>query len=275
MQYQEFLKTKLRDVIPSDVQIPQGFHLVGHVVLLQLDENLMDYAELIGNTTLEYDSRIRSVAVRIGPTIARMRNPQYQVVAGDSDTVTLHVERGVKFCLDPLRVTFSGGNRTERMRISDIVRPGEVVLDMFACVGQFTLHIAKMNKTRVIAVEINPVAYDFLIKNIELNSLSNNVNTILGDCRKVSPTNIANRIVMGYLHNTIHYLPYAIRALHQDGGTIHMHLATQKQDLIHIRNTINTYSKEAGFLADIVSKRVKHYSPNVEHLVFDISLSPT
>ena len=265
----------MQGVIPSDVKIPQGFHLVGHVVLLHLDEKLMDYAELIGKITLEYDSRIRSVAVRIGPTYDAVRSPQYQLVAGDSDTVTLHVEREVKFCLDPLRVTFSGGNRTERMRISDIVRPGEVVLDMFACVGQFALHIAKTNETKVIAIEINPIAYDFLSRNIELNSVSNNVRAILGDCRKVSPAKVANRIVMGYLHNTFHYLPYAIRALHRDGGTIHMHLATQKQDLMQIRNTINTYGKKAGFLADIVSKRVKHYSPNVEHLVFDISLSPT
>ncbi|MHA2188583.1 MAG: class I SAM-dependent methyltransferase, partial [Candidatus Thorarchaeota archaeon] len=217
MQYHKFLKTRLGNAIPSDAKIPRGFHLVGHVVLLQLDEELMNYAELIGNTTLEYDSRIRSVAVRIGPTYDTVRNPQYQLVAGDSDTVTLHVERGVKFHLDPLRVTFSGGNRTERMRISDAVKPGEVVLDMFACVGQFALHIAKTDNTEIIAIEINPIAYDFLIKNIKANSVSNNVRAILGDCRKVSPMNTVDRIVMGYLHDTFHYLPYAIQALHQDG----------------------------------------------------------
>ena len=161
MRYREYLKSRLGDRLPSDAKIPRKFHLVGHVALVHLNSSLLQYESIIGEATLSFDKRIKSVAVKTGPTSGEIRRPFYKVIAGDCNTVTTHIENGVQFRLDPIQITFSGGNKGERINIVNQIEPGEKVLDMFSCVGQFALQIAKSTDARIIAIEINPEAYDF------------------------------------------------------------------------------------------------------------------
>ncbi len=271
MRYRDFLRDRLSDVISGDVTLPSGFHLVGHVALVHLNFDAMEYASLIGERTLEYDQRIRSVAVRSGPTSGTTRLPSYVLVAGDSNTSTTHNEGGVKFRLDPLRLTFSGGNRKERTRLSRIVKDDEIVVDMFSCVGQFALHIANGAKVEVTAIEINPDAYKFLLENIKLNRLEDRVTALLGDCREVHPKGVANRVVMGYLHDTIEYLPFALETLVNDGGCIHMHMNVPESELADVTVKIEKLCRNYGFSSEVGVQLVKNYSPGVGHYVFDIT----
>ena len=121
MMYKDFLRSELNDIVSSEVVLPSGFHLVGHVALVHLDFDTLEYASLIGEKTLEYNQRILSVAVKTGTTEGTTRLPSYVLVAGDCNTITTHIESGVKFRLDPLRLIFSGGNRRERTRLSKLV----------------------------------------------------------------------------------------------------------------------------------------------------------
>jgi tRNA wybutosine-synthesizing protein 2 len=274
MKYREFLREKLGDAIPDNIPLPSGYHLVGHVVLLRLHDMLMPYAADVGKVTMQYDERICSVAVRTGPTSGYMRTPEYTIVAGTGDTVTTHVERGVRYRLDPLRVTFSGGNRSERIGMARRVRPGETVVDMFACVGQFSLPIAKVDGVHVIAIEVNPIAYEFLVENILLNGVQGIVQPVFGDCRTEHPVNAADRVVMGYLHNTIEYLPHALEALSDGGGHIHMHQAVPMMRAEEVKQEALDLCVQSGFSAVIGTRKVKTYSEGVSHLVFDIDLIP-
>ena len=271
MRYREFLGSKNSD-IPEDVPLPSGFHLVGHVALVHLNLRTMQYAKQIGDLTLEFDKRVKSVAVRTGPTKGMTRLPSYTVVSGDCNTVTTHTERGVHFRLDPVRFTFSGGNKGERIRMAQLVRLGENVVDMFSCVGQFALHVAKAAKVQVTAIEINPEAYEFLIENIKLNRLERRVTALLGDCRDVHPTGVANRVIMGYLHDTVSYLPAAIETLTKDGGVVHMHMSLPESDVHKVIERIDSVSGNYGFQTTTDVRQIKDYSPGIEHVVFDISL---
>jgi tRNA wybutosine-synthesizing protein 2 len=271
MRYKDFLRSKLCGVVSSDITLPSGFHLVGHVALVHLDLDVMEYASLIGEITLEYDQRILSVAVKTGSTEGIARLPSYALVAGNRNTITTHVEGGVKFQLDPLCLTFSGGNRKERTRLSKFVKDNEIVVDMFSCVGQFALHIAKRANVKVIAIEINPDAYYFLLENIKLNGLENRVAALLGDCREVHPKKVANRIVMGYLHNTIEYLPFALDTIAEDGGFIHMHMNAPESELSDIVIRIDQVCRNYGYSSTTSVHHVKNYSPGMKHYVFDIT----
>ncbi|MFW9786634.1 MAG: class I SAM-dependent methyltransferase family protein [Candidatus Thorarchaeota archaeon] len=270
MRYRDFLRRELDGIVPNEIVLPSGFHLVGYVALLHLDFNTMKYVSVIGEKTLEFDPRIQSVAVRTGPTAGATRLPSYELVAGNSNTITTHVERGIKFRLDPLRLTFSGGNRRERIRLSDLVNDGEKVVDMFSCVGQFALHIAKAAEVEVTAIEINQDAYQFLLENITLNGFTQSVKAILGDCREVHPKKEANRVVMGYLHDTIEYLPFALDTLVEEGGVIHMHMNAPETRLATIITEIKSTSKDRGYESAIDVRLVKNYSPGMGHYVFDI-----
>ena len=271
MRYRDFLRSELSGIVSNDFILPSGFHLVGHVALVHLDFETMRYAPLIGEKTLEYDKRIMSVAVRTGPTEGTTRLPSYELVAGNGNTVTTHIEDGVKFRLNPLRLTFSGGNRKERSRLSKLVKDDEVVVDMFSCVGQFALHIAKSAKVEVTAIEINPEAYQFLLENIKLNEMEDRVIALLGDCREVHPKRTASRVVMGYLHNTIEYLPFALETIVEDGGFIHMHMNVLESKLIDIIAKIEQVCRNYGYSSTTSVHHVKNYSPGMGHYVFDIA----
>ncbi len=270
MRYREYLRDRLGDDIPHDIPIPRKIHVVGHVALLHLDSKLMSYATEIGVATLEFDKRIESVAVKAGPTKGVVRKPSYSLIAGRKETVTTHIESGVKFRLDPLRLTFSGGNRKERARIPKLVSSGENIVDMFSCVGQFALHIAKVADVKITAIEINPEAFEFLSENIRLNDFGERVTAVLGDCRDVHPEKVANRVIMGYLHNTIEYLPAAFETLVTDGGVVHMHMSIPKSEKKRVIVQIGKTSENYGFQSEIEVFHVKNYSPGIEHFVFDI-----
>ncbi|MHA2142749.1 MAG: class I SAM-dependent methyltransferase [Candidatus Thorarchaeota archaeon] len=269
MHYLEFLKIRLQGIIPESTKLPSGFHLIGHVAMLNLNEDCVSFAEQIAEVTLEYDTRIRSVAFKTGPTEGRVRKPDYALIAGDSDTLTTHIEGGVRFMVDPLRFTFSGGNRAERIRMGKIAESNERILDMFACVGQFSLHAAKPG-TEVIAIEINPDAYRLLVENIGLNKMDDRVSAILGDCRKLHPKDSMNRVIMGYLHDTQSYLTHALDALVSEGGTIHMHIALPESKLSKTTEAVEEICSSHGFTSQVSIRRVKMYAPNIQHNVFDI-----
>ena len=262
----------MKDGIPDNLRLPSGFHVVGHVALLHLNPELMKYATSLGKATLDYNHRLKSVAVRTGPTKGIERRPTYKVVAGSKDTVTVHIENKVRFKFDPIRMTFSGGNKGERIGISRRVKPSECVVDMFSCVGQFALHIAKGNDANVIAIEINSEAYEFLVENIVINELEDKVTAVLGDCRVVHPTRVANRVIMGYLHNTEEFLPYALDTLVKEGGAIHMHKALSEKSIGDTITRITDICREYRFVSEIEVRKIKNYSPGVSHVVFDISV---
>ncbi|MGD9381271.1 MAG: class I SAM-dependent methyltransferase family protein [Candidatus Thorarchaeota archaeon] len=270
MQYLEFLKIRLQGVVPESTRLPSGFHLIGHVAILNLNRSCVSFSEQIGHVTLEYDRRIKSVAFKTGPTEGCFRKPDYTLIAGDSNTLTTHIEAGVSFRVDPLRFTFSGGNRAERIRMGKIVEPGERILDMFACVGQFSLHAAAKPGTEVIAIEINPEAYRLLVENISLNKLNDRMIAILGDCRDVHPKGSMNRVIMGCLHDTQNYLIHALDALVSEGGIVHMHIALPENKLLETTETVGEICSSHGFTSQVSIRRVKIYAPNIYHNVFDI-----
>ncbi|MFW9931080.1 MAG: class I SAM-dependent methyltransferase family protein [Candidatus Thorarchaeota archaeon] len=275
MRYREYLKSNLADSIPENLILPRGYDVVGHVALLTLPFDDPKLASRIGKLTLDYDSRIRSVAVRTGPTEGETRLPSFALVAGDLDTLTTHTENGVRFRVDPLRLTFSRGNRGERISLPKRVAAHEHVVDMFACVGQFGLHIAARTNAHVTAIEINPEAFRFLQENIMLNNVQDRMRAVLGDCREVHPVGIADRVVMGYLHDTIDFLPAALETLSPKGGWVHLHTAIPAAEANAYCNTISTIAQVHDFQARPTYREVKHYSPGIVHYVFDIELRPS
>jgi tRNA wybutosine-synthesizing protein 2 len=274
MRYRDYLQARLNGTPVEESRLPSGYQILGHVALVHLNENLWQFAAEIGQLTIEYDRRVKSVAIRCGPTQGVTRKPAYKVVAGNPNTATTVTEGGIRFRLDPLVVTFSRGNRQERLRLSSIIRPGETVVDMFACVGQFALPAGTGQSSRVFAIEIDPVAYEFLLQNIALNGLEKKVVALLGDCRGVHPVAVADRVIMGYLHDTLSYLPAALDTLSKTGGTIHMHIAAPMKSIPSLKEMISSEVAEKGFRADIVVRRIKTYSPGVDHLTFDIGARP-
>jgi tRNA wybutosine-synthesizing protein 2 len=193
-----------------------------------------------------------------------LRTPKTHVLWGETGEV-VHRENGYTYFLDPGKVMFAQGNRNEKMRIAHLVcrkEPAERVADMFAGIGYFTIPMAGSGAS-VHAMEINPVAFDYLNRNIRENGVSGRVNSSLGDCRDFL-TGIYDRIIMGHF-DAITMLPSAL--LHvREGSVIHLH------SIGTVGALIEDHVESAGFSASIRVHKVKKYRPHTWHMVQDVTI---
>ncbi|MEM4440705.1 MAG: 50S ribosomal protein L11 methyltransferase, partial [Desulfurococcaceae archaeon] len=126
------------------------------------------------------------------------------------------------------KVYISPSLNYEHIRIAKLVEPGEVVVNMFAGAGLFSIIIAKYsNPSKVYSIDINPDAYYYMVENIKLNKVEHVVEALLGDAKDVIMTklrNVANRVLMPYPELALEYLAYALESLRGRKGWIHVYL---------------------------------------------------
>ena len=269
----EEIKEKISNFIPENLVefLPKKWEKIGDVLVLKLKKELEPFAEIIAKTYAEV-LNCKSVLQEIGGIKGIYREPRVRLIYGSKNTETLHVENGIKYSLDPSKLMFSSGNMSERIRMSKLNCRDEVVVDMFAGIGYFSLPIAVYcNPRMVYAIEKNPLAFRYLCKNITLNRVNDRVEPILGDNRCVTPKGVANRVIMGYLNKTHEFLPIALESLKSE-GIIHFHcLCPRDKFSDYVMDKIRRYLSEKEF--EVVYKKVvKSYAPGIDHVVLDIKV---
>lgn len=231
---------------------------IGDILILNDDsDNLEELAEKHNVKTI----------MKIDHIQGTKREPVYKILFG-SETETINKENNCLFKLDLSKVMWSKGNVNERLRIAKLVRDNETVLDMFAGIGYFSIPIGvHSNARKVISIEINPNSYYYLCENVKLNKCDN-ITPVLGDCLVETPKYNADRILMGYVKTTHHYLKVAVNSLNK-GGIIHYH-ETVPEKLLETR-PISRIKQAAGDRDVELLKinKIKKYAPGVEHVVID------
>ncbi len=146
-------------------QLPSSFDVIGTIVAIRLEGDLLPYQKEIGEALLSFVPRARTVAVDHGvqgPTRVRA----LEVVAGEDTLRTRYRENGVDFEVDLGRVYCSPRLAREHAYIAGLVTPGERVLDLFCGFGPFGLTILRKHAdVRVVSVDLNPQAIEFLRDN--------------------------------------------------------------------------------------------------------------
>ncbi|MDR3063180.1 MAG: class I SAM-dependent methyltransferase family protein [Methanobrevibacter sp.] len=232
--------------------------------ILVLDKYQNDVNELLTKHNVK-------TIIKVNKIHGQLRKPNMEILAG-SNTETIHKENGCLFKLDLSKVMWSKGNINERLRIAKQVKDGEEVLDMFAGIGYFSIPIAKhSNPKQIIAIEINPDSFYYLKENISLNKLDDKIKPILGDSSILAKNYSLDRVIMGYIKTTHHFLKSAIDSL-KEGGILHYHETTPDK-LTHTRplNRIKEIApdKKIELLDTTV---IKKYSPGVSHVVADFRI---
>ena len=194
------------------------------------------------------------------------RTREYIVLAGKETTRTEVVEHGRRFVVDLAGAYFSARLSTERQRVLDQLRDGEIVLDMFAGVGPFAISLAARAGV-VVAADLNPHAVLLMMENCRKNRAAN-VIPMLADARhleKIFPWKF-DRITMNLPLSGTEFLPEAFRLV-RPGGTIHFYsLVSEKgEHLARIRELGGT---------DVAEREVRSYSPGQWHAVYDIVAGP-
>lgn len=249
--------------------IPSGWQILGKVIVVSIDERIEDHRAMIASKLLEIYPQCHTV-VRDRGIVGQLRQPQRELLIG-TDTKTIHKENGCYFSLDVKKVMFSKGNLYEKRTMSTVGK-GEVIVDMFAGIGYFTIPIAVHGQpSKIYAIELNPESFEYLVENIALNKVGHIVQALQGDCTFCTPQGIADRVLMGYVGTTHKYLEYGIRAIKSSGGVLHYHETTPESLIFErpVSRIIEAATLE-GRKATIKDRRkVKKYSPGVWHVVVD------
>ena len=122
-------------------------------------------------------------------------------------------------------------------------------------------------------IEINKKAFEFLKKNIKSNNVEERYFPVYGDNREVTPKEFASRVLMGYFECDEKQIVNAIEAL-RDEGWIHLHRIVARNEEFNIERMIERMKGNLEFDYHIHEiRKVKKFSPRLNHFCFDIMIS--
>lgn len=277
------LKKSLFGTIPLDdlVHISNSYDIIGDIAILRLNKTSEQYVQVIADSIVSLYNNVKTVLAQKTPVQGDYRLRALEYVAGLNKTITVHKEFGCLFWVDVENCYFSPRLSFERARIIKHVENGEVIVNMFAGVGCFSIVIAKhSNVSQVFSIDLNPVAIKFMEKNIRLNRVYGTVVPIKGDAKKIimkQLNNVADRVLMPLPEKAFKYLTWALLALKRSGGWIHYYdfaHARKKEFLLEkVKLKVEEKLKELKVNFDIPSSRiVRKIGPNWYQIVLDIAV---
>jgi len=276
------LKGMLADVLGEDVRyVPSSYDIVGSrggaVAILEFPEGTPEGVKrVVAEAVMRLHKHVRVVLEKASERRGVFRLREYRVLAGEGSTEVVHIEHGVKLKLDPTRVYFSPREATERLRVARQVQPGEFVMVMFAGVGPYALMIAKVQPlvAGVVAIELNPDAYSYMVENVRLNRLEGKVIPVLGDVKTEALRwrGMCDRVVMPLPKGAHRYLDRAFQCLKPSGGVIHFYHWAPEEDLFTEAYTLlEREARLRGADIRILDARVvSEYSPRVYKVCLDV-----
>ncbi|MFX1327194.1 MAG: class I SAM-dependent methyltransferase family protein [Promethearchaeota archaeon] len=280
MGFKDKLKEDLKGKLNEQelLMLPRGFQTLGNVVVLKLNPLLFDKRNLIAQSCLKLLSSIRSVYINLGRIIGNLREPEkIDLIAGEDNPIVEHKEHDIIYKFDITKIMFSKGNVNERKYLTTLVKEGEIIVDMFAGIGYFSLPIAKHSLVeKIYSIELNPESYKFLVENIKINHLEEKIIPIKGNCKeevvKLSESGVrADRIIMGIFPAPNEYIKEALTLIKDEGTIVHYEGVSEKDNYKALFEEFNEIACNESFKCDLKSHRfVKSYGPNLYHVVLDI-----
>ncbi|XP_076443145.1 tRNA (guanine(37)-N(1))-methyltransferase-like isoform X2 [Babylonia areolata] len=160
----------LRAVLPETSDGVSGYSIIGHIAHLNLKAEVLDYKHLIGEVILDKNSSVKTVVNKVNVIDNTFRNFQMELLTGEDNLVTRAKENGCVFQMDFSKVYWNPRLSTEHARIVELLKPGDVLYDVFAGVGPFAIPAARRG-VLVLANDLNPHSHSALTTNIKLNKV--------------------------------------------------------------------------------------------------------
>jgi len=272
------LKRRLEGVVPPELmeKVPSSFEIVGSragaVAIVEIPPELEPYKHEIARAITAMNKHVRAVLRKLGARTGDYRLYNFEVLI-EGPTEVLHKEHGYLIKVDPTKVYFSSRDQTDRLDIASRVEEGERVLYLFAGVAPYAVAIAKLARPKiVVAVELNPWGFKYMVENFRLNKIRNAV-AIHGDVAVVAPflKRKFDRVLMTLPLGAYRFLPLAFDCLEGDGVVHFYHLGREEDPFREAEEVAKSLCPDC----QIVGKRVvRDYAPGVYKVRLDIYKPP-
>jgi tRNA (guanine37-N1)-methyltransferase len=221
------LKTILKEILPPEdiSKLYSAFDIIGSIIIIKIPDSLNLKKQIIADTILMNIKSAKSVFAQTSAVQGDYRIRRLEHLAGDNSVITEYKEHGCRFKVDVTKTYFSPRLSTERMRVSKMITDNEIITNMFAGVGTYSILIAKNNKScKVYSIDSNPVANELALINAKLNKVQGQIIPICGDAREVIIRQLkgtSTRVLMPLPEKAKEFVDFAVMALKENGGTVH------------------------------------------------------
>lgn len=273
------LKKALENVLTENEskELISAFDQIGEIIVVRIPDSLLPKKKIIGKTLLEEVKIVRSVFYQASAVEGDFRTRDLEILAGEDNTETEYKEFGCRFKVDVKNAFFSPRLSTERERIANLIQEGEIMTNMFAGVGMFSIMAAKKKRCTVYSLDINPIASKLCEKNIGLNKLEGEVISVNGDASEIIKNQLmdkSDRTLMLLPERSDEFLDSAINTT-KDGGIIHYY------SHIHADKKIDAGKLSEEHYLDVTpvkskildSKIVRAVGPRYYQTVVDVKIS--
>jgi tRNA (guanine37-N1)-methyltransferase len=276
------LKTILKEILqPEEIsKLYSAFDIIGSIIIIKIPDSLNSKKQIIADTILMNFKSAKSVFAQTSAVQGDYRIRRLEHLAGDNSVITEYKEHGCRFKVDVTKTYFSPRLSTERMRVSKMITDNEIITNMFAGVGTYSILIAKNNKScKVYSIDSNPVANELALINAKLNKVQGQVIPICGDAREVIIRQLkgtSTRVLMPLPEKAKEFVDFAVVALKESGGMVHYfaHVKASSKKLALVNAALDVKYVFINHDYKIVSTRVvREVGPRLYQTVSDIIVS--
>jgi tRNA (guanine37-N1)-methyltransferase len=243
-----------------------SYDVIGDIIIMKIPNSLQHKKYTIGKLLLENMKHVKCVFLQTSSVDGDFRLRRLELLAGADRTVTEYHEHGCRFKVDVGKVYFSPRLSTERHRIADRVRDNEIITNMFAGVGTFSILIAKQNPcSTVFSIDSNPKANNLCLVNARLNKVQDRVFPLCGDAKYIAGNLLAglsDRVLMPLPEKAKEYVDSAVACLRNKRGSIHY--------FAHIRAQNRKNAAKAGRLATTEAFRNYNHELDTTRIVREV-----
>jgi tRNA (guanine37-N1)-methyltransferase len=261
--------------------VNRSYDIVGDIAIIRLPESLKHQTRIIAEAVMKTNRRVKTVLQQVSSVSGDFRLRGLEWIGGERRTETIYREHGCLAKVDLRACYFSPRLSYERMRIAQKVQPKEVVVNMFAGVGCYSIIIAKLSEAeRVYSIDINPIAVQYMRESIRLNKVERRVVPMQGDARKIvreELQNVADRVLMPLPEKAYEYLDCALSALKPLKGWVHYYdFEHARKDENPIEKTKEKVSRKLKTIIDDFEiqfgRVVRRTGPNWYQIVLDVQV---
>ena len=285
------LRSYLLDDLPNIIldALPKSYDIIGEVLIIEFDRlnkiedpDIYLYKIKISEALLNIHKSVKSVYEKKSEIFGDYRLRELKFILGFDSSETLYKENKTIYRLDLRRVFFSPRLGQERKRISEnYFKFNEMIVDMFAGVGPFSIQIAKKNQVKIYAFDTNPVAFKYMEENVEINKVKDKIEAFNFDVKELlKPRNQVgklihnqiDRIIMNLPEMSFNFLDVTCYLMKNSGGILHFYSFEEKENAFEITyNKLEEKLAEYNFKIDkiLFNRVVKAYSPKKDLIVLD------